>query len=459
MRKIQALSFIISFVAFSAFIIRSGGDEPVPVPSSPQRVGDATKGYDYLVNGDYVRSGIPYQVYLFGAGADTNNFLKRTGPNAKVSHEFTAVKAANGEIVVAPNCMNCHAQVFEGALVMGLGNSLVDFTKSKKFNLENIELLEKLLKFQSPKQYEASAAFIRASKAITSYLYAPVKGVNVADKLAYMLVAHRDPQSFQWSEKPQLNLPAELIPTDTPPWWLLKKKNAMFYNGFGRGDFGRFLMASNLLTVKDTSESAKVDAHMPDVLAYIYSLEAPKYPKTINQTLAAKGKVLFEQKCSGCHGTYGENASYPNYLIPASLIGTDSALFKANYSEPQFIDWFNRSWFAQGDHPARLEPFAGYIAPPLDGIWISAPYLHNGSVPTLEALLNSKLRPKYWSRSFDKPQYDYDKVGWKYVAETKPGSTSTYNTTLPGYGNYGHYFGDALSAADRKAVIEYLKTL
>jgi hypothetical protein len=80
-------------------------------------------------------------------------------------------------------------------------------------------------------------------------------------------------------------------------------------------------------------------------------------------------------------------------------------------------------------------------------------------VPTLEALLNSKVRPKFWSRSFDKPQYDYDKVGWKYVAETKPGSTSTYNTTLPGYGNHGHYFGDALPDSERKAVIEYLKTL
>ncbi|HEY0042492.1 MAG TPA: hypothetical protein VGB71_17585 [Flavisolibacter sp.] len=459
MRKSFLLSLIISLVGFSAFIIRKSGDEPIPIPASKQRVGDATKGYDYLVNGDYVRSGIPYNVYLFGAGADSNNFLKRTGLNAKVSHEFTAVKAKNGETVVAPNCMNCHAQVFEGKLIMGLGNSLVDFTKSKKFNIENIELLEKLLKLQSPKQYQASYEFIRASKAITELLYAPVRGVNVADKLAYSLVAHRDPLSFNWSDKALLNISTELIPTDTPPWWLLKKKNAMFYNGFGRGDFGRFLMASNLLTVNDTAESAQVDGHMPDVLAYIYSLEAPKYPKTINQSIAAKGKVLFEQKCSGCHGTYGNKGTYPNYLIPASLIGTDSALYKANYSEPQFIDWFNKSWFAQGSHPAKLEPFAGYVAPPLDGIWISAPYLHNGSVPTLEALLNSNIRPKFWSRNFDQPEYDYEKTGWKYSVENKAASTSTYNTTLPGYGNYGHYFGDALSGADRKAVIEYLKTL
>jgi mono/diheme cytochrome c family protein len=458
MRKSLLLSLLILFVSFSAFIIRKGGDDPVAIPASKQRLGNAEKGYDYLVNGDYIRSGIPYGVYLFGAGADTNNFLKRTGINAKVSHEFTAVKAANGETVVAPNCMNCHAQVFEGQLIMGLGNSLVDFTKSKRFNIENMKLLEKLL-MNSPKQFEASHAFIRASKAITEQLYAPIKGVNVADRLAYLLVAHRDPLSLNWTAEPKLHIPAEIIPTDTPPWWLLKKKNAMFYNGFGRGDFGRFLMASNLLTVSDTAESSVVDSHMPDVLSYIYSLEAPKYPKPVTQTLAVKGKVLFEQKCADCHGTYGSKSSYPNYLIPASLIGTDSALYKANYSDPQFIGWFNKSWFSQGDHPARLEPFRGYIAPPLDGIWISAPYLHNGSIPTLEALLNSKLRPKYWSRNFDNPQYDYQKIGWKYVVESKAASTSTYDTTLPGYGNYGHYFGDALSDTERKAVIEYLKTL
>lgn len=459
MKKSFLLFLLVVTIALSAFIMRNG-DDPVPIPPSPQRTGgNAQKGFDYLVNGDYIRSGIPYSIYLFGAGADKNNYLKREGVNATVSHQFTAVKAANGEVVVAPNCLNCHAQVFDNKLIVGLGNSFVDFTKSKTFNLNNIELLEKLLKLKSPKQYEAAYEFIRASKAITEQLYAPVKGVNVADRLAYMLVAHRNPLAFTWSEETQLKIPQEVIPTDTPPWWLLKKKNAMFYNGFGRGDFGRFLMASNLLTVSDTAESRQVDEHMPDVLAYIYSLKPPAYPKQIDLSLMAKGKVLFEANCATCHGTYGDKGSYPNYLIPASVIQTDSALFKANYSSPQFIDWFNKSWFTQGNHPAQLVPFEGYIAPPLDGIWISAPYLHNGSVPTLEAMLNSKVRPKFWSRNFDTPQYDYDKVGWKYISEKKADSVTIYNTTVSGYGNYGHYFGDALSDKERKAVIEYLKTL
>jgi hypothetical protein len=80
-------------------------------------------------------------------------------------------------------------------------------------------------------------------------------------------------------------------------------------------------------------------------------------------------------------------------------------------------------------------------------------------VPTLEGVLNSKIRPTYWSRDFNHPQYDYEQIGWKYTQEDSARGTAVYNTTLAGYGNYGHTFGDKLSEAERKAVIEYLKTL
>lgn len=116
----------------------------------------------------------------------------------------------------------------------------------------------------------------------------------------------------------------------------------MFYNGFGRGDFGRFLMASNLLTVTDTAEAREVDSHFNDVLAYILSLEPPAYPKPVNTTLAGEGKQLFINNCEKCHGTYGDEASYPNLLIPASTIKTDPLLYSSNYSAPQFVDWFNK---------------------------------------------------------------------------------------------------------------------
>jgi hypothetical protein len=274
-----------------------------------------------------------------------------------------------------------------------------------------------------------------------------------------VLVAHRDPATFKWIEQATMKIPDEVIPTDTPAWWMLKKKNAMFYNGFGRGDFGKFLMASNLLTVNDTSESREVDSHISNVLAYIKSLEPPKYPRPVDRELASDGEAIFINSCSKCHGEYGAKETYPNLLIPASVIKTDSLLYKSNYQDPQFVNWFNMSWFTKGDHPARLEPFNGYIAPPLDGIWITAPFFHNGSVPTLEGVLNSRIRPRYWERNFNDPKYDYEKVGWQFSTPAKAGGNTVYNTDLPGYGNYGHYFGDELSDEERMAVIEYLKTL
>ena len=460
MKKLLVFGLLtVAGLALTTVVQFTREDEPVAIPASPQRNGDAVVGYRYLTTGDYLKSGIPYNYFLLGFGKSTANYLNRDSPNALISHEYTAVRSPNGETVVAPNCLQCHAQVFEKKLYVGLGNSMIDFTDRQKLNPGTALMAQAILQRGDPKKYDAALPFLRAMKTISGGLYTQVRGVNSADRLADLLVAHRDPQTLRWSNEPVIDVAGEVIPTDTPPWWLLKKKHAMFYNGFGRGDFGRFLMASNLLTVSDSSEAREVDSHFNDVLAYIYSLEPPKYPQPVNSSLAKQGGVLFVQNCSKCHGNYGAGGEYPNLLIPESIIRTDSLLFKANYQSPQFIGWFNKSWFAQGDHPAKLEPFNGYIAPPLDGIWITAPYLHNGSVPTLEALLNSKIRPAYWSRDFKDPQYDYGSLGWKYTEEAGPRGTAVYNTTLPGYGNYGHTFGDKLSDHERKAVIEYLKTL
>ena len=112
-------------------------------------------------------------------------------------------------------------------------------------------------------------------------------------------------------------------------------------------------------------------------------------------------------------------------------------------------------------------PADGYIAPPLDGIWATAPYLHNGSVPTIAALLNSPTRPQFWRRTFDSRDYDQENIGWNYTEldHGKQGERSfeerkfIYDTTIRGYANTGHTYGDHLSAEQRLAVLEYLKTL
>ena len=218
-------------------------------------------------------------------------------------------------------------------------------------------------------------------------------------------------------------------------------------------------MASSLLTLQDSTEARVVDNNFQDVLAYINSLEAPLYPEAIDNTLAEEGQAIFSEKCAYCHGTYGINETYPNFLVDLETIGTDSLLSQSNFSENIFMDWYNTSWFAQEPYRGYLQGGNGYIAPPLDGIWATAPYLHNGSIPTLEDLLNSPQRPVYWKRSFQTNDLDYTKVGWNYTVESSKVDNETYDSTLPGYGNQGHIFGDDLSNEGRRALIEYLKTL
>ena len=457
MKQLVITGILVAGCGLFAFNFHYTKDDPVPIPPTKQRSGDAAKGYQYLITGDYLKSGIPYSYFKLAFKNDSND-LQRDGLNKNLFYAYTAVKANNGEPIVAPNCLQCHAQIFEGKLIVGLGNSFADFTMNNGgFAL----IAEKMLKNNpaGKTKYEAAKNFIDAIKAASPNLLTETRGMNLADHLAAILVAHRDPVTFKWSDAATMEIPAGSVASDVPPWWLLKKKNAMFYNGFGRGDFGRFLMASNLLTVSDTLEAKEVDSHFNDVLAYINSIEPPAYPKPIDTKLAAQGKELFINNCAECHGRYGKDGSYPNLLIPESIIQTDPLLYAANYSAPQFVNWFNKSWFTTGDHPAKLVPFKGYIAPPLDGIWITAPYFHNGSVPNLEAVLNSKVRPKYWTRDFNDPVYDYEKYGWQYKDETESTGSSTYNTTIPGCSNKGHYFGDKLTGKERKAVIEYLKSL
>jgi len=245
----------------------------------------------------------------------------------------------------------------------------------------------------------------------------------------------------------------------------------MFYTAGGRGDHARIEMTASTLCTDSVDEAQKIDAYFPDVAAYIASIVPPKFSGAIDSSLADSGKKVFEAVCSQCHGTYSNGGNYPNLLVDLTVVGTDPTMITSvTQFADDYVQWFNESFYGQLAH---LEPQKGYVAPPLDGIWATAPYLHNGSVPTIEALLDSSKRPKYWSRKYngagvyDDSDYDDATLGWNVTVldhgqADEPDSSKKrhlYDTTLPGYSNQGHTFGDSLTAEDRKAVIEYLKTL
>ena len=109
----------------------------------------------------------------------------------------------------------------------------------------------------------------------------------------------------------------------------------------------------------------------------------------------------------------------------------------------------------------------GYQAPPLDGVWATAPYLHNGSVPTVYDVLKSGS-PRVFTRSFRGDLTSTTRgIGLRFQVLTQAADPDIsaidrrkiYDTSKPGRGNGGHLFGDLLTEDERMAVIEYLKTL
>ena len=435
------------------------------VPADNQRPGDPAVGYQYLTEGNYLMYGIPYDIFqaTYGNIVDAENLLGRTGDNANVPYNFTAVTAPNGVRVVSPNCLQCHAQKLNGELIVGLGNSLGDYTVATTGLFPIIDNLITITYGQNSPEWEAYEPFRTPSATISPYIMTECKGVNPADRIFGVLAAYRDSWSLEWLGSPQFTTVEQTAVTDVPAWWQMNKKNVMLYNTAGRGDLARIMMASSLLTMKDSSEARQIDHAFPDVVSYIQSLEAPSFPEVVDQELADQGKTVFEQNCQMCHGVYGTNGYYPNLLLSKDVVGTDPLLASVSSNESALANWYNAGWFGSSDsHGVNfVNDSDGYIAPPLNGIWATAPYLHNGSVPDLYTLLNSTSRPTYWRRSFNDDDYSFQTVGWNYteVDAASASETDVYDTTIEGYQNIGHTYGDVLTPEQRDAVVEYLKTL
>ncbi len=436
---------------------------PIVIDPAPQRAGDAQKGYDALVNNGYVGCGIPYSAYsqVMAPAPPAQRIPGRNAQNATMAFNVTRFTTASGVDVVGPNCLTCHAAPILGQVVVGLGDTYQDFTidYAQQANLAQALVTDPAEKLELTK-------FLARANALAPNIQTATIGVTPADNIAAVLIAHRDRHTLAWSDTLLLELPPKVVvPVDVPPWWRMSKKNAMFYTGAGRGDHARIMMTASTLCVDSVDIAKSIDAYFPDVRAWIETLAPPKYPFAIDATIAAKGKGVFEQTCSRCHGTYGAGARYPNLVIPIADVGTDVILATgaAQFADA-YVQWFNESYYGEIAH---IDSQKGYYAPPLDGIWATAPFFHNGSVPNIELVLDSTKRPQFWSRTYRSDDFDPTNLGWNFTAlasgqDSEPSATKRkkiYDTTKVGYGNGGHTYGDALSADDRAAVIEYLKTL
>jgi mono/diheme cytochrome c family protein len=178
----------------------------------------------------------------------------------------------------------------------------------------------------------------------------------------------------------------------------------------------------------------------------------------------ARGRQVYDERCASCHGVYDptsrqvDTTRAPKYMGIVD-VGTDALRREA--FDPATARVLNQWGYERGvwAHDAFRPAGAGYLAGPLDGVWARAPYLHNGSVPTLRQLVTRSSRPeRFWRGS---RQYDADALGWEWAAPTERGTGRAlflYDTTLPGNSNQGHEVWID-EPADVDALLDYLVTL
>lgn len=247
-------------------------------------------------------------------------------------------------------------------------------------------------------------------------------------------------------------------PTDMPSLWNLQKyrpEKGMFMNLAGDSHDAYSVITDSALGLLGAAPHDK-NAFLAEVKwlhDYLTKKPAPRYPFPIDQALAEKGKVVFDAQCARCHAS--DRTGTP---MPVAEVGTDR----------NRLDSWNKDAAVKANQVVRdmgierkglvEQTLTGYIVPFLDGIWLKAPYLHNGSVPTMLDLLQpAAQRPKTFWRGYD--VYDQKRMGFVTEGEEARRVGTLHDVSAKANGNQGHEYGVTLSEDEKAALVEFLKTL
>jgi mono/diheme cytochrome c family protein len=455
----KPLTALASAALFLLCACRPDAEPLVAVPPASiksQNLEAEQKGFEFLVHGQYGSSELTDELFdnlwQVWDGEDAKDAANLTREQRRViaykRYGFIDAPYENGGLpmgyakgsdgVWRANCLACHGGSVLGKPMLGAPNNRVDLST---FNEDLFLLSAKLQGKPVSRPVELPMNFGTS------------KGVTNAVVFSHILLSHRDKDLdltfFQTDLGPIIN-----HDLDAPPWWNVSQKQTLYLDGF----VPKSARALTQFSMGIHNSGEKIRGMLPDfenVLAFLESQQPPTYPGKVEKALAQKGKGLFEQRCAGCHTG--------SSLIPIEVVKTDPLRLAGLTKE--FIEYYRDSWLGDYGRMNVLTGNKGYIPPSLRGIWASAPYFHNGSVPTIEAVLEPSARPKIWKvRDYD--AYDHEKLGMVFdvVGEIPSGLAPSdarryYDTSVPGKSNSGHTFAESLSKEDKKALIEYLKTL
>ncbi len=283
------------------------------------------------------------------------------------------------------------------------------------------------------------------------------------------------------------NFPLDKIPerernaaVDFPSIWLQKPRQGMQLHWDGNNVMSEERNKNAAFGTGTTPPTIDLAA-IARLEQWLLTAEPLKYPYPIDAAKSARGREIYTEYCAGCHGADGRTFSAAAGTQTRECVNTtvsDDDLYGPQVGKITRIEHI-------GTDRHRLDSFSydvavhlgtvyagyphrychyrktyGYANMPLDGIWLRAPYLHNGSVPTLRALLEPAKRPAVFYRGND--VYDQQDVGFVADLPEQAGRRfSTYDTKKPGNSNAGHegkLYGTELSPGDKDALIEFMKT-
>jgi cytochrome c553 len=246
--------------------------------------------------------------------------------------------------------------------------------------------------------------------------------------------------------------PTEYAPVKFGLLWNTADRPWVDWDGNARSPLGRNILTSIALGAPLLGRRAQLDlALVQRHTALTEVIRPPAWPWPVDRAAAARGEPTYKQRCASCH----EGPETDARLYDPKELGTDARRAKA--FDSQHSGLFN-GLFAN----LQLEGFEApkeptmrstqrYLAAGMAGVWARSPYLHNGSVRTLAELLSP---PASRAKSFRSGSRIYDREHCGFADD----GTYVFDTAAPGNGNGGHDYGTDLADADRRDLLEYLKT-
>ena len=443
--------------------------------SDPETHADILEHYKYGSIGAEGRSGVPASLWLAlpevfpdllpkgpGKGYERVGLLYEKGHTRPIGTSFRTTQIG----MVGLNCAVCHVGTLRASkdarrqIILGMPANQFDLQaylnflratgKDKRFNADTL----------IPAIKKVDPDFSRADELLyRQYVIPRTRAAlrKLDDDFAWMEVRPREGPGRVDTFNPykvilKISTGDTVGTSDLPSLWNQRPREGMQLHWDGNNDSVAERNISAAIGAGASAKSLDNDG-LKRIRDWILDLKAPRYPsRRIDKQLAKRGAGIYAENCAACHSFKGSKVGK---VTPIDVIGTDR----------ERLDSFTTELVEkQGEGNENLPKFKhfrktnGYANQPLDGIWLRAPYLHNGSVPTLHDLLTAPAqRPDVFYRGVD--IYDWKRVGFISRGTTAKRTGFKFVTSERGNGNGGHTYGTKLPARDKRALIEYMKTL